>query len=59
VDPVQGQNNYTLIIGSTDTITRVEVSRAGMKVSAARQNGEVLLPALQLTSGRRDRQPAP
>jgi predicted phosphodiesterase len=55
VDPAEGQNNYTLIIGSTDTLTRVEVAAVGIKVSAVRQNGEVLLPALQLPSRWRDR----
>ncbi len=59
VDPAAGQNNYPLIIGSTDTITRVEISLAGARVMVARQNGEVLLPPLQLERGRRNRQPAP
>jgi acid phosphatase type 7 len=48
VDPAPGQNAYTLVIGATDTITRVDVTRDALKVTVARQNGEVLLPPLQL-----------
>lgn len=59
VDPAAGLNNYPLIIGSTDTITRVEISPADAKVMVAKQNGEVLLPPWQLERGRRNRQPAP
>lgn len=59
LDPAAGQNNYPLIIGSTDTITRVEISPAGASVMVARQNGEVLLPPFQLERRRSDREPAP
>jgi predicted phosphodiesterase len=58
VDPAPGQNGYPLIIGSTDTITRVDVSRAGVQVSVARLSGEMLLPPLQLKRRGSDRQPA-
>jgi predicted phosphodiesterase len=48
VDPTEGQNRYTLIVGATDTITRVDVSQDRLRVSGVRQNGEVVLPPLQL-----------
>lgn len=59
VDPAPGQNAYPLIIGSTDTITRVDAARESLTVSVVRQSGEVLLAPLELQRGRRDRQPAP
>jgi len=58
VDPDPAQNAYQLIIGSTDTITRVDVSKANLQVSVERTNGEVLLPQLQLERRGRNRQPA-
>jgi acid phosphatase type 7 len=59
VDPVPEQNAYPLIIGSTDTMTRIDVSKTALQVSVVRRGGEVLLPPLQLERGRRNRQPAP
>lgn len=58
VDGAPGQNTYPLIIGSTDTITRVDVSVAGLSVTIVRLSGEVLLPPLQLERRRSQRQPA-
>ena len=58
VEPAAGQNTYPLIIGATDTITRVEVSRQNLTVMVARANGEVLLPPLQLERGGSKRQSA-
>ena len=48
VDPAEDQNQYTLIIGATDTITRVDVSPDRLRVGAVRQNGEEVLPPLLL-----------
>jgi hypothetical protein len=59
VDPVAGQNTYPLIIGSTDTITRADISKTGAQVTVVKQNGEVLLAPLKLERRRRDRQPTP
>lgn len=59
VDPAPGENTYPLIIGATDTITRVDKSADKLLVSVVRLNGQVLLPPLQIERGRRDRQPAP
>jgi hypothetical protein len=59
VDPTPGRNSYPLIIGATDTITRVDASGSRLRAAVVRSNGEELLPSLQLESRRRDRQPAP
>jgi len=58
VDPAPGQNTYPLIIGSTDTITRVEVSKDNLRVTVVRLNGQEMLAPLQLERRRRDPQPS-
>lgn len=53
LDPVAGQNAYPLVIGTTDTVTRIDVARTGLTVSVIRQNGEVLLQPVHLPVSRR------
>jgi len=48
VAATQDQNTYPLMIGATDTITRVEVSRERLKLTAVRMNGQELLPPVQI-----------
>jgi predicted phosphodiesterase len=59
VAAAQDQNTYPLMIGATDTITRVEVSRDRLKLTAIRMNGQELLPPVQFERRRGNRQPAP
>ena len=47
------------MIGATDTITRVEVSRDRLKLMAVRMSGQELLPPVQFERRRGNRQPAP
>jgi len=58
VDPAPGQNTYPLIIGATDTITRVDKSGDKLIARVVRLNGQELLPPLQLERRGRDREPA-
>ena len=51
LDPAAGRNAYQLIIGATDTILRMEVTREALNVTAARQGGEALMPPLRLERG--------
>ena len=59
VNPAPGQNEYPLIIGSTDSITRVDVTGSNLSVAVVTRTGDVLLAPLLLQRGRRDHQPAP
>ena len=42
IDPTPDGNTYTLIVGDTDTMTVVDVSKAELKVRVIRQNGELV-----------------
>jgi hypothetical protein len=59
VAATKDQNTYPLMIGATDTITRVEVSRDRLKLMAVRMSGQELLPPVQFERRRGNRQPAP
>ncbi len=55
IDPVPGENGYTLVVGTPDGITRVEKAGDRLTVSVVRLNGQELLPALQIERRRGDR----
>lgn len=55
IDPIAGENNYTLVVGTTDSVTRVDKAVGKLTVSVVRLNGQELLPALQIERRRRDR----
>ncbi len=59
VDPVAGQNAYTLVIGSTDTVTRVDKLRDKLKIMVVRQNGQEMMPPLEIRRGMGHSHPAP
>lgn len=42
IHPARGKNAYTLIVGAPDMLTRVDVTRAQLKVIVTRESGETV-----------------